>query len=179
MIGLMRPSVPVRLCAGLLLVVLLGACSDGEGGGRPDDGDATPSAAATSDPGGPGHEGDDGESAPTPDSRPEAEVVCEPFREMVTALEEIDYRNADPDEIVDAIAPVMKAWAEEMPHLERPPGMEAETWKVLEVLSARVRALPDDPSLDDLEAVERGLTPVQSKEIDAAAAWYEEHCGLR
>jgi hypothetical protein len=143
---------PVAAAAVVLALVLVTAC-DGSHGAAPG--------------GGP--------TASTPPGSVAA--FCAPYVQMRQALEALDYRG-DPDRIAAEMAPVMRAWAEQVPDLERPPGIADDVWVGLRLLAKRILRLPLRPSRRQLDAVEGDLTRDEQRLITEASDWFAANCDL-
>lgn len=102
---------------------------------------------------------------------------CAPYVEMRRTLEGIDY-TLDDDEIARQMVPVMKEWAEQIPDLERPPGLADDVWDGLQLLARRITALPENPTKEQLDAVQKGMSPADQRLIVAASKWFQRNCVL-
>ena len=102
---------------------------------------------------------------------------CAPYVEMRRTLEGIDY-TLDDDEIARQMVPVMKEWAAQVPDLERPPGLSDDVWAGLTLLARRIAALPDEPTSQQLDAVEKDLSRADQQLIVAASKWFQDNCVL-
>lgn len=183
-----RPSAALLLPLLLLVAVLATGC--GSGGdddpasagsssdtptGAADEQPAEHSADADAD-----DRGDDGDVVDDPDAAAaalptERRAVCAPYLEMVAALEDLDYA-AGAEALAAEMAPLMKEWAAAVATQDRPPGMSEQMWEGVRSLAARVVALPDAPSLADLERVERDLTDAEREALEAGSRWLRRSC---
>lgn len=168
-------TLAARTAGAVLLTALAGLGLAGCGGTEDDPGaDASPTAASS----GPTRvEVDPSEAAS--DSAAPASVgeFCAPYVEMRRTLEGIDY-TLDDDEIARQMVPVMKEWADQVPDLERPPGLSDEVWDGLQLLARRISALPDEPTGKQLDAVDHDLSRADQQLISAASDWFQRNCVL-
>ena len=134
-----------------------------------EDGEATESESAE---GSEDAEGSDDGAAPTGDDA----AVCDPYLEMVGELEKIDYTSGDENAIAAEMGPIMKAWAEQVPDLDQPESMSDDAWDGLQTLAGRVSDLPDEPTNDQIEAVESDLSREEKKDVDEAGKWFQTTC---
>lgn len=108
---------------------------------------------------------------------PEVAEVCAPYAVMVAAIQDAAMHATGAEDIAAAIAPVMKRFAHQVGALEKPPGMDPETWAGVVALAQRIQRLPAHPSKADIDAVERELSPDQREAVEAAADWFRSTCG--
>lgn len=104
------------------------------------------------------------------------EAVCAPYDALVAAVQQAAASSTDPEAIAAEIAPVLKEFAAQVPDLEPPPGVSADTWAGIEALAARIVALPDAPSRAEIQAVMAQLTDQERSAFDDASAWLKENC---
>ena len=102
---------------------------------------------------------------------------CAPYVEMRQALDALDY-SGDADTIAAELAPIMRTWAEQLPGLQRPPGIEDDVWVGLRLLAKRILRLPARPTRRQLDAVEGNLTEDERRLITDAGNWFEANCDL-
>ena len=148
----------------ILAVFLTAGCggsdgSDGSGGSRGSDG--APAGSST---------GSGGPAAAVA-------AFCAPYVRMRQALEALDY-SGDADAIAAEMGPVMRAWAEALPGLERPPGIAEDVWVGLRLLAKRILRLPARPTRRQLDAVEGDLTKDEQRLITGASNWFAANCDL-
>ncbi|HWJ81750.1 MAG TPA: hypothetical protein VNS55_05890 [Nocardioides sp.] len=152
----------------------VGGCSDGGSGG--------PSAAASSTPASsvpplPEITVDPSEAAADPGAPPSVGEFCAPYVAMRRTIEAIDY-GADDAQVAAQLAPVMREWAAQVPDLAHPPGIDQAVWDGLQLLARRILALPEEPTLDDIEGVEDDLDGRDRRLIVAASSWFADNCLL-
>jgi hypothetical protein len=143
---------PVATAVVVLVLVLVTGCGGSHGAARA--GGSTASAAPAS-----------------------VAAFCAPYVEMRQALEALDY-SGDADQIAAEMAPIMRTWAEQVPGLERPPGIADDVWVGLRLLAKRILRLPAHPSRRQLDAVEGDLTRDEQRLITEASDWFAGNCDL-
>lgn len=102
---------------------------------------------------------------------------CAPYVEMRRTLGRIDY-TGDDDAVAAQMAPVMRAWAEQVLSLDRPPGIDDDVWNGLQLLAKRILRLPEEPTRRQLDAVEGDLTRSDQRLITRASDWFAANCVL-
>ncbi len=172
-----RPAV----AAAVLLACLVATGCGGGDEPAAGDGSGSPSPSATTSEGSSdatgAAEGSSGPAAADPEAPASVEEFCAPYLTMVAGIEGLD-RDSDPDALAAQIGTVLRTWAEQVPDLERPPGISDDVWDGLGVLADRIVALPDPPSMADIDAVESDLPPDQQRSIVAAQRWFRKNCNV-
>lgn len=178
----MRPHLRLPLVPLLLVAVVAGlasGCSSDADGGS-DDGPTVVATGPHPSSNGPS----DDTSAPLTDApsstsagrEAAVEAVCTPYSIMVDAIADAAQHGSDREQIAAAIAPVLKRFAAQVPDLDRPPGVTAQTWAGVLALAERIDALPAHPTSAEIGAVEQGLTAQERQAFKDAAAWLGTHC---
>ena len=71
---------------------------------------------------------------------------------------------------------MLKEFAAQVPGLERPPGLSADTWQGVVALAARIEALPDQPTDAEIEAVQGQLSEQEQEAVEDAFSWFQTNC---
>lgn len=170
-----RRRAPLLVLGLLLLTSVLGGCGSGDDPEPPSEAAST-SDAATSDAATAGGPGPAERGLPS-DLPTELDGMCTAYAEMIDGVDAID-GDQELDALAVEMADVMRAWAEEVPGLDRPRGMSRATWRGLGTLAERIRALPEEPTMAQLEDVEKGLGRDEKAAVADASSWFQETCAI-
>jgi hypothetical protein len=162
---------PLTLLAVLLVAVLVAGCAEDEP--EPEaEADSGPTSGSTA-----GSTAGPAEQGLRSDLPSELQGTCTSYARMVDGIDALD-GTEELDALAAEMAAVMAHWAEQVPDQGRPSGMDAPTWHGVRALAARIRRLPDQPTMKQLEAVERGLDAAERAAVDDASAWFKKNCGI-
>lgn len=115
--------------------------------------------------------GDDGSDASSAPDNASEEDFCEAFGSFFTDILG-QAMQGDPSDAVEAI----KDWAEEMQDVGLPSDAPEEVRDGFEVFVAAAQDLPDDASLEDLQALGDDLSEADQEAGDAFGDWAAEKC---
>lgn len=117
-----------------------------------------------------------GATSATPDRQDLIAAACTPYTTMVTAIKDAASTSTDPDATAAQIGPVLKEFAAQVPALEPPPGLPAETWQGVVALAEQITKLPARPTDAEIEAVQDQLSEQEQGAIEDAFSWFQTNC---